>query len=207
MKYEAWEKLAHRYNDQWVQKYSLRPTRREVKKLVLPLLEKNNDLKILDIGCGTGQLISEISEQFPFVDYLGIDVAKNMIGVAKKNNSGERIRFMNVSVDDFSCSEKFDIIICTHAFPYFPDKKGAMQKMSALCNQGGKVIIVSASTNNPKDLFINMLVKTRTSRARYLSINQMKSLFSSEGFEVKKVDVIRERAYMPTIALLYSEKL
>ena len=79
--------------------------------------------------------------------------------------------------------------------------------MSALCNQGGKVIIVSASTNNPKDLFINMLVKTRTSRARYLSINQMKSLFSSEGFEVKKVDIIRERAYMPTIALLYSEKL
>ena len=94
MKYEAWEKLAHRYNDQWVQKYSLRPTRREVKKLVLPLLEKNNDLKILDIGCGTGQLISEISEQFPFVDYLGIDVAKNMIGVAKENNSGERIRFL-----------------------------------------------------------------------------------------------------------------
>ena len=207
MKYEAWEKLAHRYNDQWVQKYSLRPTRREVKKLVLPLLEKNNDLKILDIGCGTGQLISEISEQFPSVNYLGIDVAKNMIGVAKESNSGERVRFMNVSVDDFSCNEKFDVIVCTHAFPYFPDKKGAMQKMSALCNKGGKVIIVSASTNNPKDLFINMLVKTRTSRARYLSIKEMKCLFASAGFEVKKVDIIRERAYMPTIALLYAEKL
>ena len=133
MKYEAWEKLAHRYNDQWVQKYSLRPTRREVKKLVLPLLEKNNDLKILDIGSGTGQLISEISEQFPFVDYLGIDVAKNMIGVAKENNSGERIRFMNVSVDDFSCSEKIVVIICTHAFPYFPDKKrGYAENVCAL---------------------------------------------------------------------------
>ena len=49
MKYEVWEKLAHKYNNLWVQKYSLGPTRREVKKIVLPLLEKNNELKILDI--------------------------------------------------------------------------------------------------------------------------------------------------------------
>ena len=206
MKYAAWEKLAHRYNTQWVQKYSLIPTRREVKKLVLPLLEKNGDLKILDVGCGTGQLIGEISESYPAVDYLGIDVAKNMIGVARQNNSGYRIRFENVSVDDFTCEEKFDVIICTHAFPYFPDKSGAMQKMSSLCKKGGRIIIVSASTNNPKDLFINMLVKTRTSRAKYLSIAQMKRLFSSAGFEVESVGVIRERAYMPTIALFYARK-
>ena len=81
-----------------------------------------------------------------------------------------------------------------------------MKKISQLCRKGGKVIIVSSSTNNLKDLVINMYVKIWTSKARYLSIAQMKSLFSSAGFAVKNVDVIRERAYMPTIALLYAEK-
>ena len=38
MKYEVWENLAHKYNNLWVQKYSLGPTRREVLKIVLPLL-------------------------------------------------------------------------------------------------------------------------------------------------------------------------
>ena len=207
MKYQAWEKLAHRYNDQWVQKYSLRPTRREVKKYVLPLLEKNKELKILDVGCGTGQLISEISELYPSVDYLGIDVAKNMIRVARESNRGAKIRFLNVSVDDFVCDEQFDVIICTHAFPYFPDKNAAARKMSDLCSMGGKIIIVSSSTNNLKDLFINLLVKTRTSKARYLSIAQMTRLLASVGVSVQSVDVIREKAYMPTIALLYAEKL
>ena len=206
MKYDAWEKLAHRYNNQWVQKYSLGPTRREVKKYVLPLLEKNNELKILDIGCGTGQLIKEISEHYSTVRYLGIDVAKNMIDIARRSNNGERIEFKNVSIDDFVCEEKFDIIICTHAFPYFPHKNEAMNKISSLCQKGGRVIIVNSSTNNLKDLIINMYVKIWTSKARYLSIAQMKSLFSSAGFAVKNVDVIRERAYMPTIALLYAEK-
>ena len=206
MKYKAWEKLASKYNTQWVQKYSLTPTRREVKKLVLPLLEENAELKILDVGCGTGQLIGEIREHYSEVNYLGIDVTKNMIEVATQNNSGSRIRFLNVSVDDFVSDEKFDVIICTHAFPYFPNKSEAMQKMASLCSKGGKVIIVSSSTNNVKDWFINLLVKTRTSRARYLSIKQMKKLFSSAGLEVKKVQVIRERAYMPTIALMCAEK-
>ena len=68
------------------------------------------------------------------------------------------------------------------------------------------VIIVSSSTNNLKDLLANLIVKTRTSKARYLSIAQMKRLFASAGFEVMRVDVIRERAYMPTIALLCAEK-
>lgn len=206
MKYTAWEKLAPRYNDQWVQKYSLRPTRREVKKLILPLLEKDPDLKILDVGCGTGQLVGEISEFHRSVDYLGIDVTPGMIEIARRNNTGDRIRFQNISVDDFTTKERFDIILCTHAFPYFPNKSAAMQKMSSLCKKGGRVIVVSASTNNPKDLFINLLVKTRTSRARYLSIKEMKRLFTSAGFTVSKVDVIREKAYMPTIALFYAVK-
>lgn len=206
MHYDAWERLAPRYNTQWVQKYSLRPTRREVTKLVLPLLEENRDLKILDIGCGTGQLIGELSEQVGAVDYLGIDVAKNMIALARENNPGNTIRFMNVCVDDFVSDEEFDLILCTHAFPYFPNKRETMQKMYSLCKSGGKVILVSSSTNNIKDWFANLLVKFHTSKATYLSISQMTNLFTSAGFSVKSVDVIREKAYMPTIALFYAEK-
>ena len=55
MKYEVWEKLAHKYNNLWVQKYSLGPTRREVLKIVLPLLKETNSLKIIDFRCGTRQ--------------------------------------------------------------------------------------------------------------------------------------------------------
>lgn len=206
MHYDAWERLAPRYNTQWVQKYSLRPTRREVTKIVLPLLQENHNLKILDIGCGTGQLIQELSQLVGEVDYLGIDVAKNMIALAKENNTSSKIRFINVCVDDFVTDEEFDIILCTHAFPYFPNKRETMQKMYSLCKSGGKIILVSSSTNNIKDWFANLLVKFHTSRATYLSIPRMTHLFTSAGFEVTRVDVIREKAYMPTIALFYAEK-
>ena len=206
MKYEVWEKLAHKYNNLWVQKYSLGPTRREVKKIVLPLLEKNNELKILDIGCGTGQLIKEISDQYNEVDYLGIDVAENMIEVAKKNNKGKNIEFKNSAIESFESNDKYDIIICTHAFPYFPNKQEMIKKMAGLCNKKGQVIIVNSSTNSLKDLIINFFLKATTSKAKYLSIDEMKKLFKGAKLKVKQIEVIRERFYMPTIALFHTER-
>jgi len=206
MKYEVWEKLAHKYNNLWVQKYSLGPTRREVKKIVLPLLEKNNELKILDIGCGTGQLIKEISDHCNKVNYLGIDVAENMIEVAKKNNKGKNVKFKTSSIESFESNDKYDIIICTHAFPYFPNKQEMIKKMAGLCNKKGQVIIVNSSTNSLKDLIINFFLKATTSKAKYLSIDEMKKLFKSAKLKVKQIEVIRERFYMPTIALFHTER-
>ena len=206
MKYEVWEKLAHKYNNLWVQKYSLGPTRREVKKIVLPLLEKNKELKILDIGSGTGQLIKEISDHYNKVNYLGIDVAENMIEVAKKNNKGKNIEFKNSAIESFESNEKYDIIICTHAFPYFPNKQEMIKKMAGLCNKKGQVIIVNSSTNSLKDLIINFFLKATTSKAKYLSIDEMKKLFKGAKLKVKQIEVIRERFYMPTIALFHTER-
>lgn len=206
MKYEVWEKLAHKYNNLWVQKYSLGPTRREVKKIVLPLLEKNKDLKILDIGCGTGQLIKEISEEYSLINYLGIDVAKNMIDVAKKSNKGKNVKFKVSSIEDFESDDKYDIIICTHAFPYFPNKEEMIKKISNLCNKKGQVIIINSSTNGLKDLVINFFLKATTSKAKYLSIDEMKKLFKSANLKVKNIGIIRERFYMPTIAIFYTER-
>ena len=84
MRYEVWEKLAHKYNRLWVQKYSLRPTRRDVKTILLPLIKKNPDLKILDIGCGTGQLAKEVSARFPKINYMGMaDLEKTRKAMVK----------------------------------------------------------------------------------------------------------------------------
>ncbi len=207
MKYEVWENLAHKYNNLWVQKYSLGPTRREVLKIVLPLLKENNKLRILDIGCGTGQLVNEISKSYEDVNYLGIDVASNMISEAKSNNiKNKNIKFKTCGIEKFKTKDKFDIIICTHAFPYFPNKEEILKKMYKMCNKNANVIIVNSSTNSLKDLIINFFLKATTSKAKYLSIKEMKRLFEIVKFKVSDIKIIREKKYMPTIALFHVKR-
>ena len=207
MKYEVWENLAHKYNNLWVQKYSLGPTRREVLKIVLPLLEENKKLRILDIGCGTGQLVNEISKSYEEVNYLGIDVASNMISEAKSNNLKDKnIKFKTCGIEKFNTKDKFDIIICTHAFPYYPNKEEILKKMYKMCNKNANIIIVNSSTNSLKDLLINFFLKATTSKAKYLSIKEMKRLFEIVKFKVCDIKIIRERKYMPTIALFHVKR-
>lgn len=206
MRYHVWEKLAHKYNRLWVQKYSLGPTRREVKSVLLPYLKENPDCRVLEIGCGTGQLIREIGESVKDVDYLGIDVAETMVDIAKKSNDGRRMQFLVCSVEEFAGEGKYDIIFCTHAFPYFPDKPAVIEKMAALCKEGGQIIIANSSTNSLKDLVINFFLKATTSEAKYLSIKKMKKLFAGAGLTVKEVRIIREKWYMPTIAMFHTER-
>lgn len=206
MKYQQWENLAHKYNRLWVQKYSLGPTRREVLKIILPKLQADTSLKLFEAGCGTGQLIQKISEQYPQINYLGIDVAHNMIDLAKDSVKGQNIRFQVCPIEHFAENDTYDIIICTHAFPYFPKKEETLCKFADLCNPKATVIIVNSSTNSLKDLLINFFLKATTSKARYLSINEMKVLFKNAGLNLKEVKIIREKWYMPTIALFQCEK-
>lgn len=206
MKYQKWENLARKYNRLWVQKYSLGPTRREVLKIVLPKLQADASLKLFEAGCGTGQLIQEIAGQYPQIDYLGIDAAQNMIELAKESAKGENIRFQTCPIENFASTEKYDIILCTHAFPYFPNKEETLCKFADLCNPGATVIIVNSSTNSFKDLMINFFLKATTSKARYLSVKEMKVLFQNAGLNLREVKVIREKFYMPTIALFHLEK-
>ena len=52
-------------------------------------LKINKNSSILDLGCGYGALINFLHEnkiQFSEKGYLGIDVSKNMIEIAKKNH-------------------------------------------------------------------------------------------------------------------------
>ena len=51
--------------------------------------------------------------------------------------------------------------------------------MAGLCNKKGQVIIVNSSTNSLKDLIINFFLKATTSKAKYLSIDEMKKLFKA----------------------------
>ena len=54
-----WNEIANKYERLWVQKYSLAPTRKKIVELIREF-KSNDNFKLLDIGCGTGQLIGDL---------------------------------------------------------------------------------------------------------------------------------------------------
>ncbi len=95
--------------------------------------------KILDVGTGTGILLSFLLEKEPF-KITALDYAEKMIECAKKKYKDARIEF--VAEDIMQHQEKdYDYIFLYSVYPHFDDKKELFRHLFSKLKQGGKIII------------------------------------------------------------------
>lgn len=203
---KIWDYWADKYERLWVQKYSLSPTRRDIIKEIKKLIKPEEFYNILDMGCGTGQLIREMQKEFKGfnVKYTGVDISSKMIEMAKSKDDNSN--YINCSVDDFSVENRsFDIVVCSHSFPYYPDKERAFGKFYSLLKDQGHLFLAQASANTVYDNIAMFFVKFTTSSAKYLSIKKVKDL-AENRFGVLKIQRIKEKFYMPSICLFVLKK-
>lgn len=80
---------------------------------------------VLDVGCGTGDLVCEISKRG--IKAIGVDFAKEMIGIAENNARKlkcERAKFEHCSIFDFNFeSNKYDVISANGFIEYISYKE------------------------------------------------------------------------------------
>lgn len=76
-------------------------------------LEIGNNLSVLDIGSGMGDIITylEHDKNINIVDYLGIDLLEEFIGYTRKKYPGREFQIANFISDSFQLSKKFDLVI------------------------------------------------------------------------------------------------
>ena len=77
--FETWNKAAWRYQDKFMDLNLYNDT----YDLICNYLNRPNS-KILEIGCGPGNITRYILSKRPDLDVFGIDIAPNMIELAKK---------------------------------------------------------------------------------------------------------------------------
>jgi len=69
-----WEDLASRFDDIFLAD----PTYTETLERMVGLVEKGDDARIMDLGCGTGNLITLLLDRFPHAGIVGVDPSPSM---------------------------------------------------------------------------------------------------------------------------------
>ena len=203
---KVWNYWASRYESLWVQKYSLKPTRECVIKQLEPVERVNKVTELLDIGCGVGELIYDIGQAFgdENINITGLDYSEEMVKAAGIKNP--KSTFINDDVYAVeSIESKYSVITCTHSLPYYKDQQRAVEGFHGALEENGHLIIAFASQNSWYDKLCMFFVKFTTGFAKYPSIEKFKSM-TEEIFSVEDIVVIRERKYMPTIAVFKLRK-
>jgi 2-polyprenyl-3-methyl-5-hydroxy-6-metoxy-1,4-benzoquinol methylase len=135
--FETWNKVASLYQDKFMDLDLYNDT----YDFVCYSMTKDN-AKLLEIGCGPGNITKYLLSRRPDFNIFGIDIAPNMIELAKKNNPTASFAIMDGrQISDLKT--KYDGIVCGFCLPYFSqtDCKRLISDCYNLLNENGQLYL------------------------------------------------------------------
>lgn len=199
-KKSIWDFWAPRYEKLWSQHFALGPSRKLIHKHII---ESNlKPTRILDIGCGVGQLSFELAKRWSDATVVGIDTSPAMVKKAQSQYALKNIEYQLTSLEELKHIDPFDIIVSTNAFPYFPDKKRALLTMETLCKENGRVLLLQACNQNYYDTLWLIFVKLTVSKATYYRKETVRDMLIEAGFIGRIVKNIDTAFFIPSVYLI-----
>ena len=110
--FDTWNNIASIYQDKFMDMVLYNDTYDLICKAVA-----KEKAKLLEIGCGPGNITKYLLSKRPDFDVFGIDIAPNMIELAKKNNPTASFAVMD-SREINRLNEKYDGVISGFCSPY-----------------------------------------------------------------------------------------
>ena len=98
------------------------------------------NFSFLDLGCGNGWVVRNVSNDSLCNRAVGIDGAKQMIANAESRGGVTEYIFANIN--SFSSPEKYDVIHSMEVLYYLEDPSNIIKKISdSWLNDGGRLIV------------------------------------------------------------------
>ncbi len=150
-----------------------------------------NNIVIVDFGCGNGKILEEIKKINPTAKLFGFDVSETAINLAKKNlldveffkiNDGEKIPINNATVDFIFSSEVFEHIY---------DIENVFSEISRILKQNGKLLLTIPYHGFIKNLLITFFAFNKHfnpvgSHIRFFTKKSLFGLLEKHGFKIKR---------------------
>lgn len=131
---EEYNQKASRYQEEW--SYYIQATTTEA----LQRLNLKGDDTILDVGCGTGYLLSFLETTGFTGDLYGADLSTNMLREARGITETQRYGVANAEQLPYR-DDSFDVLISCNSFHFFPNPKSFLREAQRVLREGGKLYV------------------------------------------------------------------
>jgi SAM-dependent methyltransferase len=98
--------------------------------------------KIVDIGCGVGDLLAEVLQRRPDSALHGLDFSEKAIERVRARFNSEHFMRHVIEHDLPYASHEFDVVFCTDVLEHLERPKLIASELVRICRPGGMVVIV-----------------------------------------------------------------
>jgi ubiquinone/menaquinone biosynthesis C-methylase UbiE len=130
-----YDALATRYERRWG-RYVRASTEATLRRVQLSPAQR-----LLDVGCGTGFLLSRLLQEQPSVRVAGVDLSPGMVAQARARLPAS----VPVLVADAEAlpfpAASFDVVVSASSFHYWPSPSRGLAELQRVLRPGGQVVI------------------------------------------------------------------
>jgi len=181
--------------DNWANDYDLPLTQwyfSQTSNQILNYLNQN-DFNLIDIGCGTGELLRKIAKTYPKAKLFGCDISSKMIKKAKAKNSFKASSFFVCAADKIPVkNQAFDYAICSHSLHHHPNANNTIRETWRILAKNGVLILTDGvldSFFHKCYFFLVNFFQNENYVTRY-STQELEEKLIATGFIVKKIKTI-----------------
>jgi ubiquinone/menaquinone biosynthesis C-methylase UbiE len=103
-------------------------------------------LRILDLGCGTGEITRRLADRYPQAQLVGVDILESNLEIAGRASQAFADRIHYAVGDAFALQlpdRHFDLVVCRHMSQAVPDFALVLDEIGRVLKTGGWLHLLS----------------------------------------------------------------
>jgi ubiquinone/menaquinone biosynthesis C-methylase UbiE len=160
LKYEYYKNKSKNGFNRQARTYDHDKNGRHARSMYKYIIEKIKNISfktVLDIGCGTGEILSLITKHNS-VRAFGMDISLEMLTVAE-DKLGGRANLIIADAGNLPYDECFfDLVICNDSFHHYPNPIGVLSEIKRVLKNKGTLILSDICLPPLKRKLLNMFI-------------------------------------------------
>ena len=161
------------------------------KSYIDEFVTKLSGKKILDVGCGAGQITDYLTQKG--FETTGIDFSKELLKIAEQNFPNSK--FILADICEYEQKEKVDGIITKDVLFHLSDEDlfAVLKKFKRLLKQSGNLcIIMDVPKEAGEQIFVEELDDKYQIYYNYLSPEKLRNLLEQTGFNIENMQIVKD---------------
>jgi len=159
---------------------------------VVKLIQQRNkqeNIRVLDVACGTGNVVIECARQLKSASFEACDIAEGMLNKARdnaKNQQIHNIHFFTADTTQLSLNKKYEVITCSYALFFLPQAHKILQTLHQHLTDSGFIIFTSFTEQafSPvNDIILTLLKEHGSTSALDYQLDRWENLRKPEDIQ------------------------
>ncbi len=187
---DRFDRWARSYDRSWLNELAFYPAIRACQEEITrwQAARGRRPYRLLDVGCGTGRLITWLAAQPDAELLVGLDYSRAMVGrVAEKIAAAPHAAKLQVVVGDAQqlplADESFDVVTCCHSLHHYPHQAAAVRGFRRVLRAGGLLILVDGFRDNVIGWVVyDVAVALAEAHVHHAGWSQVREMLRAAGF-------------------------